>query len=182
MYRRSSGLLLLFVLASPLLAQSPGSASGKGTIERFTSSGDTERMAFAPKFSYAYVEGTGAKKSTWIVLTEKAPPLAAWAGVKDANEARRVWCEKEKTPFVALKLDAQDEVDLYFLCPADGGLNTEMLSTANGLDSIVVQFKREGQKLAGTLKTGTGSCPGPDGAQAYCTPTGDYAFTAPLVK
>jgi hypothetical protein len=73
--------------------------------------------------------------------------VKSWTGVKDANEARRVWCEKEKTPFTALKLDAEDKVDLYFLCPANGGMNTEMLSTANGLDSIVVKFTRGGGRL-----------------------------------
>jgi hypothetical protein len=40
--------------------------------------------------------------------------------------------------FVAVKLDAQGAVDLYFLCPADGRVQTEMLSTWNGLDSVVV--------------------------------------------
>jgi len=161
-------------LAVPLFAQKAGTASGKGTIED---------LAFSPKFAYAYSEGSGAKRSTWIVLTEKEPPLTAWSHPKDRQEARQEWCAKEKTPFVALKLDAEYKVDLYFLCSANGALGTEMLSTWNGLDSVQVKFtQRDAARLKGGFKTGSGSCPASDGSDAYCTPTGDYAFDAPLVK
>jgi hypothetical protein len=69
-------------------------------------------------------------------------------------------------------------------CPANGGVNTEMLSTWNGLDSVALKFDvRDAVHLTGTMKTGNGSCPGPGGrGQAYCTATGDYAFDAPFVK
>jgi hypothetical protein len=90
-----------------LPAQEAGSASGKGVIERLIppkSPGAelaSEQVPFSPRYSFAYSEGTGAAKSTWLVLTEKAPPLKDWAGAKDRAEARRIWCGKEKTSFVA---------------------------------------------------------------------------------
>jgi hypothetical protein len=78
--------------------------------------------------------------------------------------------------------DGRHKVDLYFLCPANGGLNTKMLSSANGLDSVVIRFEvRDAKRLKGTLRTGDGSCPGPDGNATYCTPTGDFAFDASLL-
>src|SRR5438128_775242 len=112
--------LACFVATGSLSAQQPGTATGKGTIELLTPSGKSEMLGFSPRYSYAYSEGAGAKRSTWIVLTEKEPPLKIWSAAKDGAEARRGWCETEKTPFVALKLDAEWKVDLYFLCPANG--------------------------------------------------------------
>ena len=168
----------------PLLAQDAGSAGGKGIIKRVAPSG-TDTVAFAPRYAFAYAERTGPKTFTWIVLTEKQPPLGAWSAAKDRAEARRTWCEKEKTPFVAVKLDSDWKVDLYFLCPANGSVNIEMLNTMNGLESVVVKFDaRDDKRLKGTLRTGQGSCPGPpDGTgQAYCEPTGDYTFDAPMTK
>ncbi len=172
-------------VAGSLWAQEHGSASGKGTIERVEASapGGSELVDFSPRYSYAYSEGTGANRFTWIVLTEKEPPVKTWAATKDPAEARRLWCEKEKASFVAVKLDAEWKVDLYFLCPANGGVNTEMLSTWNGLDSVVVKFGvRNDKRLNGTLRTGNGSCPGANGGQTYCKPTGDYAFDVSLFK
>ena len=117
------------------------------------------------------------------MLTEKEPPVKEWSAAKDRAEARQAWCGKEKTPFTAVKLDPKMKVDLYFLCPADGGLNTEMVSTINGLESVVVKLEPgDGKRLKGALKTGQGNCPDKDGKDAYCTPTGDYAFDAPLSK
>ena len=171
-----------WLLAGPLWAQKSGTAKGKGVIERFGPE-KSEMVDFAPRFSWAYREGTGPKAFTWIVLTEKDPPLASWSAAKDREEARRAWCEKEKTPWVAVKLDAQRKVDLYFLCPSNGAVNTEMLSTANGLDSVVVKLDpKSGERMKGTLTTGQGNCPNANGADAYCTPTGDYGFDAPLSK
>jgi hypothetical protein len=168
--------------AGALLAQESGTANGKGVIERIGPA-KSEMVDFAPRFSWAYREGTGSKTSTWIVLTEKEPPIRDWIAAKDRAEARRAWCEKEKTPWVAVKLDAQMKVDLYFLCPANGAVNTEMLNTANGLDSIVLKTEPgSGGRLKGTLRTGQGNCPTASGADAYCTPTGDYVFDAPLSK
>lgn len=175
-------LAAVFV-AVPVCAQQSGTAAGKGSIERLQPSGTAEHVAFSPRYAYAYGEGSGAKRSTWIVLTEKEPPLEDWLAARDAAEARRQWCEKEKTSFVALKLDPQFKVDLYFLCPANGGVNMEMLSTWNGLDSVVATFEvRDPKRLKGRILTGNGSCPAPNGGQAYCTATGDYTFDAPIVR
>ena len=178
--------LLSALLSAPLAAQEIGTAGGRGTISRQTGWNDKtqepviEQVSFSPRFSYTYTEGTGAERSTWIVLTEKEPPLKSWAGVKDRAEARRLWCEKEKAPFVAVKLDAQGAVDLYFLCPANGHVNTEMLSTWNGLDSLVITLDgKDPKRMKGTLRGGEGSCPDEKGGQAYCTPQEDYTFDAP---
>lgn len=82
-----------------------------------------------------------------------------------------------------MELNAQRGVELYFLCPANGAVNTEMLSTWNGLDSVVVKLEtRDGKRLKGTLRGGEGSCPDENGAQVYCTPQDDYTFDAPLSR
>jgi len=177
-------LAIYLIAAGSLWAQELGSASGKGKIERATVSGNSEWVSFFPRYSFAYSEMIGGKKFTWIVLTEKEPPLKTWSAVKDPNEARRLWCEKEKTPYAAVMLTPDWKVNQYVLCPADGGMNTEMLSSWNGLDSIIVKFQvRSGKQLKGTLLTGTGSCPdGTDGGQKYCEPTGDYTFDAVMSK
>jgi len=174
--------LCLCLGAGAMAAQESGTAKGKGVMERIGPA-KSEMVNFAPHFSWAYREGAGSKASTWIVLAEKELPIKDWTAAKDRAEARRVWCEKEKTPWVAVKLDAQMKVDLYFLCPANGAVNTEMVNTANGLDSVVVKLEPGGgARLKGTLRTGQGNCPTASGADAYCTPTGDYAFDAPLSK
>ena len=176
------------VWAGGLQAQQAGSASGKGTIERIVDpkTGQGEKVEFLPRHSYAYSETVGGKKFTWIVLTEKEPPLKGWAAAKDRAEARRLWCGTEKTSFVAVKLDADWKVDLYFLCPANGWVNTEMVNTANGLDSVVVELEvRDEKKLKGTLRTGQGSCgtsTEDSESMTYCEATGDYTFDAPLSK
>ena len=188
MNRRLLGAALLLCATVPLAAQDPGTAGGKGTIDRLTGkttpSGDNEREAvpFAPRFSYAYREGKGKQASTWVVLTEKQPPLKEWLAAKDPAAARETWCGKEKTPFTAVKLDAQMKMDLYFLCPANGVVNIEMQNTMNGLESVAVKLESTDQRLKGTLKTGQGSCPGPNETQVYCTPSGDYTFDAPILK
>lgn len=184
-------LLSLFaiVLVLPLTsaqAQSVGSAAGSGLIERLIPgdpSGGSEQLAFSPHYSFAYTEGTGDRKSTWIVLTEKEPPLQTLLAAADRVEARRSWCEKEKASFVALKLDSKWAVDLYFICPGNGGVNTEMLSTINGLDSIIVNFDvKNDSRLKGSLIGGEGSCPDAQGNNAYCTKKSDYTFDAPIIK
>lgn len=118
-----------------------------------------------------------------IVLTERALPAGILAGATDHTEALRQWCEKEKTPFAALQLDAKSGVNQYVTCPANGGTNTEMVNSVNGLDSIVVKIEaRDATHVKGSLKTGTGACPGPSGTLVYCTPTGNYTFDAAFVK
>ena len=77
-------------------------------------------------------------------------------------------------------------VDLYFHCPGDGNVSTEMLSTINGLDSLVVKLDVHSEKqIKGTLKGGEGNCPTPDGRNSegqahYCTEKADFAFDAQL--
>jgi hypothetical protein len=179
----------LYLAAAPLAAQEAGSAGGRGTITRQTGwnaekqEAVIEEVSFSPKYSYAYTEGKGASKFTWIVLTEKEPPLKSWAEAKDRAEARRLWCEKEKASFVAVKLDAEGEVDLYFLCPANGAVNTEMLSSWNGLESVVVKLETsDGKRLKGTLRGGEGFCSDDGGQETYCTPQEDYTFDAPAPR
>jgi hypothetical protein len=175
--------IFVCIVSSEAVAQEIGSATGAGSIERLLPTGNSEQVSFAPRYSHAYTEETGGNRFTWIVLTEKEPPLSQWMAAKDPAEARQIWCGQEKASFVAVKLDAKWNVDLYFLCPANSAVSTEMLSTWNGLDSVQVTFDvREGKRLKGTLRTGVGSCPGPDGAPAYCTQTGDYTFDALLAK
>lgn len=182
--------LVLSLSVAPLAAQEAGTAGGRGTITRQTG-WDKEKhepvvedFTFSPKYSYAYTEQGGAQKYTWIVLTDKEPPLKSWLPAKDRAEARRLWCEKEKGAFVAVKLDSEGTVDLYFLCPANGAVNTEMLSTWNGLQSVVVTLeKNDGKRLKGTLRGGEGSCPGENEEEAvYCTQQEDYTFDAPVLK
>jgi len=182
----SSSLLALCLLSAPLAAQEIGTAGGHGTISRQTGWNDKtkepviEEVSFSPRFSYAYTEGAGSSRSQWIVLTEKEPPLKSWAAAKDRAQARRLWCEKEKASFVAVKLDAQGAVDLYFLCPANGQVNTEMLSTWNGLDSVVVALEgKDPKRIKGTLRGGEGACQDEEGRQTYCTLQDDYTFDAP---
>lgn len=178
----------LTLAAAPLAAQEAGSAGGRGTITRQTGWNAekqepvVEQVSFSPKYSYAYTEGTGADKFTWIVLTEKEPPLKGWAAAKDRAETRRLWCEKEKAPFVAVKLDAKWAVDLYFLCPGNGQINTEMVSSWNGLESVVVKLEKpDGKRLKGTLRGGEGAC-GENDQQDYCTQQDDYTFDAPVLR
>lgn len=169
----------LLLTAASLSAQEAGTASGTGVMD--TGSGT---LAFKPRYAYAYVQTVAGMRFTWIVLTEKQPPAKTLVAAADKDEARRQWCEKEKTPVAAVQLDPEGVVNQYMTCPANGGVNTEMLSTWNGLDSVALKFDvRDAVHLTGTMKTGNGSCPGPGGrGQAYCTATGDYAFDAPFVK
>lgn len=182
--------LTLCLPAFPMVAQETGTASGKGTIDRDRSvPGKTaaaadayEAVSFSPHFSFAYREGKGASAETWIVLTEKQPPLKELLAAEEKLEALRRWCGKEKASFVAVNLDGKMAPDACFLCPANGRVTSEGLNTANGLESIVLTFQtRDAKRLKGTLRTGQGSCSGPNGTQIYCKPTGDFAFDAPVV-
>lgn len=180
--------LALSLPSSSLLAQAIGTASGKGTMDKerpgktFGATEDVfEAVTFSPRFSCAYHDGTGADAATWIVLTEKQPPLKSWLAAEDRLEALHAWCRKEKAAFIAMSLDKQMGVDSYFLCPADGRVTSEGVNVANGVPSIVLTLQtRDAGHLKGTLRTGQGSCPRPDDAQAYCKRTGDFAFDAPV--
>ncbi|HWM91360.1 MAG TPA: hypothetical protein VN493_11385 [Thermoanaerobaculia bacterium] len=176
--------LACFVWAGALQAQEAGSASGKGTMERIVDprTGQSEQVTFQPRHSFAYSGTVAGMKFTWLVLTDKEPPLKTWAAAKDRAEAQRLWCGTEKASFVSVQLDKDWKVYAYYLCPANGAVSTQMLSTFNGLDSVVLDFEvRDAKKLKGTLRTGDGAC-GNDEEMTYCTPTGDYTFDAPLVK
>ena len=170
--------LAAVAMAGALGAQTTGTVTGKGTIDNRGTP-----VPFAPHVASAYMQNFQALRFTWIVLTEKAVPAGMLAGATDHTEALRQWCEKEKTPFAALQLDAKSGVNQYVTCPANGGTNTEMLQSVNGLESIVVKIDaRDATHIKGSLKTGTGACPGPGDTPVYCTPTGNYAFDAAFVK
>ena len=191
MKRHLAALAIALCLpASSVGAQVAGTASGKGTMDRSvpgkTAGPLSETHAavdFYPLFSFATREGKGASAETWIVLTDKQPPIKEWLAAAEPLKTLRLWCGKEKASFVALNLDENMEVDYYFLCPADGRVTSEGLNTANGLKSIVPKFEtRDAKRLKGTLKTGHGNCPGPNGTPAYCKATGDFAFDAPFAR
>lgn len=183
MCRTLTAVLLLF-LAFPCLSRADdlGTANGKGVLDKVGPNGDDDRQGvpFAPKYSLAFVD---KQSMTWVVLTEVKPPIEEWLAAADHQEARRAWCEKEKTPFVSVKLDAAGAPDILISCPANGGGSMDMVSTINGLASVVLNFsKRDTQRVTGTLKNGEGWCPTSDGKDAYCTPKGDYQFDAPLLR
>ena len=177
--------LVCVLTALPIAAQEVGTASGRGSIISVPAQPDSkeQRVGFSPRYAFAYVEGKGADRFTWIVLTEKEPPLKAWVGSKDRVAARQQWCQKEKTGFVAVKIDAQQEIDLYFLCPPGAAMsNTEMVSNTNGLKSVDVQFtQKDARRLKGRLRGGVGNCPISNGTAAYCEQTSDYTFDAPML-
>ena len=56
-------LVVLFcsAVASSAVAEEAGAAAGKGTLAR-----GEETVAFSARFSFAYTEGKGANKSTWM--------------------------------------------------------------------------------------------------------------------
>lgn len=177
-------LLMVCFLASPLAANPIGTASGTGVIERQVASPqagggpETEKVPFAPRFAFAYRD-TGGDRNTWLVLTEKQPPVAEWLAAGDRAEARRLWCQREQASFVAAEINAEGGVELYFLCPGNGSVNTEMVSTSNGLASVAVTFeRRDDARLKGTLRGGDGWC----GEGVYCETTENYAFDAPLAR
>ena len=170
--------LAAVAMVGTLAAQTAGTATGNGTIDN-----QGTPVKFAPHVASAYLQNFQALKFTWIVLTEKAVPAGTLAGATDHTEALRLWCEKEKTPFAALQLDAKSGVNQYVTCPANGGTNTEMVNSVNGLESIVAKIDaRDATHIKGSLKTGNGACPGPNGTLVYCTPTGSYTFDAAFVK
>ncbi len=167
------------------LAQTTGHAAGSGSILSMPEqpSHKEQRVAFAPKYAVAYIEGSGKTAETWIVLTEKAPPAASWAAANDRRGAWQTWCQREKTGFVAVRLDADNDADLFLCPPGAAASNTEMTSTANGLKSIEVNFiTRTAKRVTGTLRGGVGNCPKADGKNAYCIQHSDYSFDATVTR
>ena len=98
-------------------------------------------------------------------------------------KARQMGCQSEKNSFVAVKLDADNDAVL-FLCPAGAAIsNTELMSSANRLKRIDVNFStRTTQRITGTFRGGVSNCPKADGKNAYCTQYSDYSFDAPVIR
>src|SRR5262245_18306414 len=104
-------VVLILLISLSLMAQDQkNTASGKGLINDFE---------FHPKFSYADSAGSGAKKQTWLLLTDHAPS-ADWTTAKDRTETLRKWCEAKKAPFVLVELDSAAKPQLLSQCPGDG--------------------------------------------------------------
>ena len=101
------------------------------------------------------------------------------AGGQGPGGGAAAWCGKEKTSFVAVRLDVKNDVEVYFLCPANGSVNTEGQNTANGLESVDMKFQTKDKRMKGTLKTGQGSCSGPTDVPVYCTPDGRLRLRRP---
>lgn len=173
------------------LAQTPGTASGSGTLEQFRPNPDPNaekplsiKVPFAPRFSYAYHETLNDKTYTWLVLSEREPPINVLK-TEDPEEERKVWCKRERAAFVAVKLEKDLSVDLYFLCPAGRSVSTRMVTSAKGLDSVALSFSSKGpDRLTGTLRTGEGACSTSENASGhdYCETTGDFKFDAPIFE
>lgn len=95
--------IALCLPASSVVAQEAGTASGKGTMDRSVPGKTAGPLSeayvavdFYPHFAFATREGKGAKAPTWIVLTDKLPPIKAWLAAAEPVETLRLWCGKEK--------------------------------------------------------------------------------------
>ena len=170
--------LSLALLPAPAAAQKSGTAGGKGKMIYWANPKTMEKgeVAFAPKVSWAYVDSSSpAGKRINVVLTATEAPLAILPAAKGHADARRKWCQEKKVSFVALELNDKGGVELLHQC-ANGHFGTEMVSTINGLDSVVVKLDVfNGKQIKGTLRGGEGSCD-----DQYCEQTEDYVFDAPL--
>lgn len=161
---------VMLLLSFSLFAQDQkNTAGGKGKINDFE---------FHPKFSYVYSAGSGAKKQTWLLLTDQAPS-EQWKTSKDRTETLRQWCEAKKAPFVLVELDGAAKPQLLSQCPGDGAIAVEMISTINGLDSVVLKYEvNDGKRLKGQLLGGNGT----QGDMIYAEQTKDYTFDAAVTK
>lgn len=172
-------VLGLVLLPLPAMAQKVGTAGGKGRMIYWLSPDTMEKgeVAFAPNVAWAYVDESGpAGKRIHVLLTESDAPLREWSSAKDRREARRQWCRERKGPFVDLELNDKGGVELLHEC-ANGHFATEMISTINGLDSVVVALDIFTPKqVKGAVRGGEGTC----GENVYCDQTEDYVFDAPL--
>ncbi|MEO8432558.1 MAG: hypothetical protein ABI592_13680 [Acidobacteriota bacterium] len=189
MKRHVLAVALVLGSALPAVAQQFGTASGKGTMNRSVPHPKSEslddayeKVSFSPRFSFAFREKKATETSTWIVFTEKQPPVKE-ALASNRLETLRLWCGKEKSSFIAMSLDGKMAPQSYFLCAGDARITSEGVNVANGLASIVVKFQTQtANRLKGTLRTGQGSCSQPDGPPRYCEDTGDFTFDAPIVR
>jgi hypothetical protein len=173
-------LAFALVIASNATHAQLGTASGRGVLEHEAEGGKMTEVRFEPRYSFAYSEGSGAKKVTWIVLTEKAPPVAEWLAAKDGGAARRAWGVKEKAAFIAVKLDEKMDIDLYFISSGPGRYTTSMVSSWNGLKSLAIKLRsKTGKRLQGEFHGGNGYCM-KDGVEGYCERKSDYTFDVAL--
>jgi hypothetical protein len=169
MKRISTAVVLLFASFSLFAQSQNNTAGGKGKIYDFE---------FHPKFSYAHSAGSGAKKQTWLLLTDQTP-TEQWKTAKDRTETLRQWCESKKAPFVLVELDSAAKPQLLSQCPGDGAIAIEMISTINGLDSVVLKFEvNDGKHMKGQLIGGEGN----KGDMTYMEQTKDYTFDAVVGK
>ena len=169
-----------FVCASfPALAQKSGTAGGKGRIVSFVNPGTMEKaeVAFSPKIAWAVADDSGpAGRRIHVLLAESEAPVVELSRARNRASARRTFCAEKKVPFVDLELNGEGEVELLHQCGA-GHFGTEMVSTFNGLDSVVVVLEVfDAKRVKGTIRGGEGWC----GEGKYCEQTEDYSFDAPL--
>jgi hypothetical protein len=164
-----STALMLLVSFSLIAQDQKNTAGGKGKINDFE---------FHPKFSYVHSTGSGAKKQTWLLLTDQTPS-EQWKTAKDRTETLRQWCEAKKAPFVLVELDSAAKPQLLSQCPGDGAIAVEMISTINGLDSVVLKYEvNDGKRLKGQLLGGDGN----KGDMTYVEQKKDYTFDAVVSK
>jgi len=177
-FRFLVGAALVFA-SLPALAQKSGTAGGKGRIVYDLSHDSMEKaeVVFSPRVAWATVDESGpAGKRIHVVLAESEAPLRELSLVGSRSSARMKHCAEKKVPFVAIELNGEGGVELLHQCAA-GRYATEMVSTFNGLDSVVVALEVfSAKQVKGTLRGGDGWC----GDGAYCDKTEDYFFDAPL--
>lgn len=177
-FRFLAGVALAFA-SFPALSQEIGTAGGNGRIVYDLSRDTMEKgeVAFSPRVAWATVDESGpAGKRIHVVLAESEAPLRELSLVWSRAAARMKHCAEKKVPFVAVELNAEGGVELLHQCAA-GRFATEMVSTFNGLDSVVVALEVfSAKQVKGKLSGGDGSC----GDGVYCDRTEDYSFDAPL--
>jgi hypothetical protein len=163
----------------PALAQKSGTAGGKGRIVSFVNPGTMEKaeVAFSPKIAWAVADDSGpAGRRIHVLLAESEAPVVELSRARNRANARRTFCAEKKALFVDLELNDTGEVELLHQCGA-GHFGTEMVSTFNGLDSVVVVLEVfDAKRVKGTIRGGEGWC----GEGKYCEQTEDYSFDAPL--
>ncbi len=163
----------------PALAQKSGTAGGKGRIVYLVNPATMEKaeVAFSPRIAWAYADDSGpAGKRIHVLLAESEAPVVELSMARDRANVRRTFCAEKKVSFVDLELNDTGEVELLHQC-AVGHFGTEMVSTLNGLDSVVVVLEVfDAKRVKGSIRGGEGWC----GDGKYCEQTEDYVFDAPL--
>ena len=161
-------------IASPAISaeESKDLATGEGLMTR-----DGEKVIFEPQYGYAYSLTTGAKKQTWLLLTDEDPKSIDWKAAKDRAESLRLWCKAKEAGFVLVELDGEGAPQLLTQCPANGAIEMEMISVMNRLPSVQMFYEiNDGKRIRGRLLGGIGSC----GEMEYCEKTKEYYFDVTL--